>query len=544
MKRTIFGSLAVLVSLAVGSTVNGQYGSTQSTLLPQYPTTNYNNMTSPYQGSPAQHLAYRQDGPAPGPLGQPAIAPAVNHTIQNPVQNFSAPLQTVPQGSGTYTPPGQGAPTPAFNGVPQGAPAVNGAPAYGGAPVYGGAPAYSGPTYNAPVQSYPSGPVNVYGQGGYGCDTGSYIGAPGVGSAPPVYQSVVAPNSNVGCAPAPMYAPAYAQAPAYAPAAAFAPARSKQANWIVGSRALIFNRDFEDDYSLSANPSGDYLFSTDADSGTFGGVEGVIGRRGCNGKGWEFRYWGLFPSDARASISGSPVYSNLRGLDYLNYDPYNALQVYNFATTHQIVRRNDFHNFELNFLKNAGCACGFLCKCLNIELLAGVRYFRFDESFRYSAFSNDPAYPEEFRYDLDVENDLVGFQLGARTEHCISKKLRFNTGTKFGIYNNNISARQSIQDNFGNYAYVNSGPFTGRDFTVSSDKNDVAFLGEFDFGASYQISCRTRLTAGYRVLAVSGVALAPGQIPFNFSDSRDTGRIRSNHSLILHGAYFGADFCF
>lgn len=523
MKRTVFGGLAVLVSLATGSSVNAQYNSPQQTLLPNYPsaTTAY-PLNQP--GIPAQQVRYRQDQvPAPGPQDQVTPTPAV--------QNYSPAVQ-----NGTN------------HGVNQGG-CVNGSQ---GGVVYQNGPVYQG------------GPVDIYAQGsGYGgyanngCG-GSYIdsynhgyvnpGAYGSYGAP-VYNSVVAPSHSAGYG----YAGGCATG-GCGGAGAIGSGRlgggvaqaigSGNRNWVFGIRGLIFHRDYEDDRGLSYNPSNDYLFSTDADVGTIGGVEGFVGSRNCNGFGWEGRYWGLFPSDGDATLVGSPAYTTLIGLNYLDFGPNNVRQIYDSGTSHRIYRNNEIHNIEFNVLRNAGCMKGWCGRNVNVELLAGVRFFRFDESFRYSTFTGAAGYPSEFHYDLEVENDMVGIQFGARSEHCLSQKLALNIGTKVGVYNNSIYHRQFIHDGSLNYATVNTGPYATQDYSVSANKDDVAFLGELDFGLSYQVGCRTRLSIGYRAVAVSGVALATDQIPYNFADLQDAGRIDSNGSLILHGGYAGVDFCF
>ena len=69
-------------------------------------------------------------------------------------------------------------------------------------------------------------------------------------------------------------------------------------------------------------------------------------------------------------------------------------------------------------------------------------------------------------------------------------------------------------------------------------------MGEADLGLGYQLSSSVRLTIGYRLIGVTGVALAPDQIPYNFTDANELRRINSNGSLLLHGVYGGLNYCF
>lgn len=316
------------------------------------------------------------------------------------------------------------------------------------------------------------------------------------------------------------------------------------ANWVVGVNALFFNRDYEDDLGLSYNLAGDSLFSTGADLRTFGGVEAVISRRTCNSWGWEARYWGLYPNTASSTLDGTPG-TALAGLQDLDYPPLSVpvLDVYNAAVSHQVTRENSINNFELNMLKNAGCFT-FAGRSTFFELLGGFRWFQFDENFAYSALNTVAPWPNQLDYAVDVQNSLLGLQLGGRTEWCLTDRLRLTTGLRGGLFNNRIAASSRVGDTIGNVATIVGGPYDGAAYDFSSTKNDVAFLGELDAGVVYQFSSRARLNFGYRVIAVNGVALAPDQIPFNFTDATDIQRIDSNGSLLLQGGYAGAQFCF
>ena len=318
-------------------------------------------------------------------------------------------------------------------------------------------------------------------------------------------------------------------------------APSSSANWIVGVYGLGFTRDYEDDLGLSQNPSGDYLFSTDADLDLFGGVETMIGRRNCNGTGWELSYFGLFPSLADTTLTGASVSTALTGLASVT-DPtsgFDAYDIFNNGSNHRVYRDNEFHNVEWNMLRNAGGNCNS-----NFEWLAGFRWFEFDEFFRYASFTAAAGYPTEYYYDVDVQNTLLGFQLGGRRDFCLSDRWRVHMGAKAGVFNNRIRHTQRMYDQAGTWGQINNGPFAGQDYNYTSSKNDVAMLGELDLGLSYMFQSCWRLRGGYRAIGVSGVALAPDQIPYNFANAADIQRIDSNGSLILHGFYVGAEFCF
>jgi hypothetical protein len=215
--------------------------------------------------------------------------------------------------------------------------------------------------------------------------------------------------------------------------------------------------------------------------------------------------------------------------------------IYNRSVSHFVYRDNTFHNFEFNLLRSLGTTD---CGKKSWEWFAGFRYFSFDEDFNYATFSTNPLYPPSLYYQLCTENKLYGFQVGTRNERCLNNRLGYQFGSKVGIYGNHIEACQAIHDGSNSYAEIGSGPYTGTDYNFESSKDDFSMMGELNLGLTYQLNCKWRAVGGYRALGVSGIALAPDQIPYNFTDTRDINRIKSNGSLILHGSYFGLERCF
>ena len=516
MQRLFFTSLAIMVSMAIAGPAAAQYGGQ----------TQWNEPAPTYRPLPStQTQPWHQPSRLPG-MQQPA-----NTMLQQPANNMrpittragyplygSAPANNSPI-YGTYQPPiprqddvapgpvGQQQPTPAYDNAPTPNIHTPNVPTHGNFNCPPNAGAVSGGTFGGAVSGGTFGGGAAYG----GCATG---------------------NCGVGGAAA-------HSIPSY-----FHGSRARNTNWFVGLRGLIFTREYEDDLGLS------YIgtrggFSTDADLNNFGGFEAFVGGRHCSGWGWQLGYWGLYPERADTTFGPTPL-TALGGLSALDFPltGQDVQAIYNSADNHRYYRTNEFHNFEANFLRNAGCINGLCCNAINLELLAGFRYFRFREDFRYGTFTTNPLYPAQLFYDLETENDLIGFQLGCRSEYCLTKRFRFSLGTKLGIYDNQIYSRQSIHDDSGNFAQITGGPYAGTTYAFASRKHDVAFLGEFDLGLIYQISCCWRLAVGYRAVVASGVALAPDQVPFNFTDPREINRINSNGCLVLHGAYAGLEFCF
>lgn len=377
---------------------------------------------------------------------------------------------------------------------------------YGG--LLGGTSGYSTPVYA--------------GAGDAACGVPAYS-APVV-SAPmysaPVYQSVVAPVAVGG-------------------------RRRARSNYSVGLFGMFFQRDYEDQVLLASNAAGEKLYTTDADEQTFDGYGVNFASRNCNGGGFEVVYWALNPGSVQSSVANA--YTEITALDqlYHNSTGRDLYATYSTTLSQTVTRETDINNLELNLLRNGGRFCrrnrqGFY------EMFGGFRWFEFNESLQYAATLDTAAYPgpSDFVYSLRARNRLIGLQLGARNEVCLGPKLRLFNGVQGGLFNNNIRTSQDITDSNGEVAVVNSGPAAGRAFNYTDEKNDVAFLGQLDFGILYHLSCRARLRLGYRVLGVSGVALAAHQLPFRYNDPEALSRANSNGSLLLNGGYYGMEFCF
>ena len=316
-----------------------------------------------------------------------------------------------------------------------------------------------------------------------------------------------------------------------------------QANRVGSLFGVVLRRDYEDDVRLAYNGAGTEIFSTDIDQGSMSGLGASLTTRNCSGSGWQMVYWGV-DDDQDISLAG-PVFTDLDGLADLNHVPsgFTMFDIFNTGTDARFYRDTEINNFELNLLRNGGQYTTRSGRSANYELLGGLRLFQFDESFRY-VVNNAAPYPLVNEYALQVQNLLVGLQLGGRTEVCLSNRLRMNCGVSAGLFNNRIDTRQRIIDETGYTPVLGSGPSAGRPFDYSDQKDDAAILTQLDLGLIYQFSSKMRANIGYRALGVSGVALAVDQIPADFTDAALLQRANSNGSLLLHGLYFGSEYCF
>ena len=398
--------------------------------------------------------------------------------------------------------------------------------------------------------------------------------SPGFNSSDPVVSSVDMPYADSvsggacggagygGGYAAPVYnAPSYS-APSYSAPAIYSPGsaiggvgaiagratRGSGSNLVASVSALAFVRDYEDSRLIARNPAGGLLFTNQADHDTIGGVDFALASRKSNGNGWEARYFGLYPDTDSSTLTGAQVSAvGLRGFDRLDFQGTLVSDFFANGTSQTVTRDTDINSVEFNLLRNGGRFCTRRGRKGNFEMLAGFRYFQFDEDFTYS--TADGATPLDYR--LSADNTLLGAQIGSRAEVCVSDRIRLAGGIRTGIFNNNVDTNQRITDPSQSiFATVDpllpNGTPSGnvRNFDYSDDQNDVAFLSEINLGLIYQFSQKARFNVGYRALGIAGVGLATDQIPYEFNNPLSPGTANTNGDLLLHGGYFGTEFCF
>jgi hypothetical protein len=272
--------------------------------------------------------------------------------------------------------------------------------------------------------------------------------------------------------------------------------------------------------------------SQQADADWAGGWQGTFGRCfGCQ-KAIEVTYWGLDELDGDASIrSQANLLSTPLDLELVQIGADLAADFFDNAREHRIRRTNEIHNLEINLLQVGLLADS--CNRFRLSCLAGVRYLKFDENLLFGTVSGGNEFGSagginEAYLNVDVENNLVGFQIGGQGEYFLGPRFGLFGGTKLGVYGNHVDHRSQL--------YRGDGLSS---FDIVSDKNDVALLGELSFGGRYYLSQRWSIFGGYRAIGVSGVALADTQVPFFLIDRAEFEDVDTNGSLILHGAFAG-----
>ena len=195
------------------------------------------------------------------------------------------------------------------------------------------------------------------------------------------------------------------------------------------------------------------------------GAELTLGYRfGCNCEwGLEGTYWNL----AESSTHGEP--ENIGSCPYVSPMNFNSVlllgttgcpctpQNPNGCQTAQQWINNSPGNFiflnwnaqdmELNLTRRL---CGGDCNCCNpfsVNFLTGVRWFRFQDGFLFSAQRqmDGSGYDATWLYlDDRITNDLVGFQAGFNAKYRFADCWKVFVKPEFGVFNNHTTLNYNL----------------------------------------------------------------------------------------------------
>jgi hypothetical protein len=276
----------------------------------------------------------------------------------------------------------------------------------------------------------------------------------------------------------------------------------------------------------------------------------------CNTGYWalEARYWTLGDFDSFVSHTSPVSDTNPYGtvgtplvVGDIQFGGVPGTAWFDNAAEHRLWRRDEVQNVELNLVR--GQWCYGQDSPWDLGWSMGVRYFRFQESWKFGSLAGpltDPGTAPHYwgqsgglyeAYLNDgITNNLVGPQLGFELGYSMGNNLRFFMAPKVGIYDNQIT--NNFQAYLGNGTIANTGssgvPGT---YPVNSATNTVSFLTQIDVGLDWKFARQWSAQIGYRVVAISSLGLADAQIPFYIVDIPAISEIDKNSDLILHGGF-------
>lgn len=329
--------------------------------------------------------------------------------------------------------------------------------------------------------------------------------------------------------------------------------------WYASSAGLIMDRNLPNrlwtTYETGNNPN-QLMNTQDIGLSWTGGWEVTLGRYFCcNQYALEITYWGIAREEAMASMTdpnapydGVSTPLSVSGIEFDDgVNPAeNAALFFDNAGEHRLWREYEVHNVEINLLrKKPRCDCEWV----TCNWMLGARWFRFEEELRFGSLAQGNSWGDaggiyEAYLRDQVENDLLGFQFGCDIDVYLGSKLRLFANPRVGIYNNHVEHMFTAYRGDGLVAQPTAASGVTGSYPVESESDNLAFLSEIDLGLDYQLTPRLSAFVGYRVVFVTGVALADNQIPPYIVDIPELADNDTNGDLVLHGAFAGATFEF
>lgn len=317
--------------------------------------------------------------------------------------------------------------------------------------------------------------------------------------------------------------------------------------WYARAAALYMTRDDADRFWFTAdggNPVDQLMNNRDAEWDWEGGWEVSLGRCLSQCTVLEVTYWELGSFNGFSQVR-DPGDALLSTLDFGNVDIGGtaAAAFFDGSREQRIWRTSDVHNLELNLWHAPLGSCCNDCNPFKVNLLAGVRYFHFDNGLRYGSVQGgsefgDNGGADEAYLSVDIENHLIGLQVGADLEYRLGCGVSLFARPKAGFYANYMEKRSNLASGDG----IEADTAFGDVYPFDGDKCDVSFIFEIETGGRWQISQCWSLYASYRAMSVAGIGLADQNIPFYMAGAADFREVWSNGDLIVHGGSFGVEY--
>jgi hypothetical protein len=261
------------------------------------------------------------------------------------------------------------------------------------------------------------------------------------------------------------------------------------------------------------------------------GLRVLFGVRLFGGRALEFEYFTLFSGTTTA------VATNSDPAVFLIFPGNLAGNVFLDMSSLQATYTSALQSFAVNLPCCCGCCdeccdeCGCsVTRCQSFSWFGGFRYINLAERLNLTAQRTVSGAVEQGTYNIRTANNLFGAQLGARVRRTQGRFGWEATGFS-GIFLNNAQQSQTVTD-FPNF------PLRP---TVSSSRDGAAFVGGANLTGLYLLNNVWNIRAGYSVLWIEGLALAPDQLDFNFAMSPSGNQLHNGGGLLLHGINVGLE---
>lgn len=339
------------------------------------------------------------------------------------------------------------------------------------------------------------------------------------------------------------------------PVGGFEDPQCYQPMWYVSGNGLMMTRananGVATTYKTGNFPNHMLMQTTDAEVDWRGGYEGKVGVRFGPGRHWaiEGGWWavdGFQGGDGFAASSLVPAntLSTPLVVNGIEFGGTGGDYFFNTASEHRLWRKNQVQNAEVSLVCWSGGDTPGSCSPFDIALIAGPRYFVFEEELGFGSLANggswggrgglDEAYLQE-----RIRNTLIGGQIGFDAGCHLGSMFRVYFAPKFGIYNNHIVGDFLAVRGDGTAATPTAASGVTGSYPVRADKDVFSCLTQIDTGVEWRFHPRWSAFIGYRLVVATGIGLADHQIPADTVDIPALSTVKHNGDLLLHGGVAG-----
>ncbi|RLS75496.1 MAG: hypothetical protein DWI03_11575 [Planctomycetota bacterium] len=255
------------------------------------------------------------------------------------------------------------------------------------------------------------------------------------------------------------------------------------------------------------------------------GVRAFYGQRAPDDAGWELGYFGVWGQSASQFVSGAPP-------NFIQMpEPIGSL-VSPDGETALLKYTSQINSAELNVFRTRTDWRNPTGSWLTTDWLVGFRYVGVEEQASITIdCCFDEGVPVVIPYGVRTRNNLFGAQVGNRSRWTW-ERWAFEGWAKAGLFGN---AQEQSQDVLLD---VNSPPPLRP--ALSSTGGQVSFVGDINTSVIYRLTDVWGLRAGYNLIWIDGLALAPNQ--FDFSDTSLSGsNLVSGGGIFMSGANLGLE---
>ncbi len=278
--------------------------------------------------------------------------------------------------------------------------------------------------------------------------------------------------------------------------------------------ALWLRREGDEHFSLSRNVFlPDFEYELGGDIGgryTVGWLENSV-------NGWEVSYVGPYDWQRSATVAGAGSLQS----QFFPTNGFTASEVssFNNADLHVQAYRAQLQSIELNRR---------WWEWDVVSTMIGIRFVDYEEDFLFSSvngLAGNGLFVER------TDNEMIGIQAGIEAMYPVTLRLNVGARAKGGVYAN-FTESQTFLDNAG-LVVLNSG-----DTDV-----DVAGLIEVGYIATYSVTRSVRITGGYELWFLPGMATVPEQRAQVVTPSSGT-TVLNDDEVVVHGGSIGLQVLF